>query len=170
MDEINQTNRLHGQDPEKFREGLSLLLRCNEEASYSKNDQPDDYEAAIKARREKTLANRRRMHLTEHSIEFFLREESLFRFDPEGVLSSREFYGLYSRWCREQKLLPQTMRCFCVYLKKNAGGYPLAASCNILTEDKRHVRGFRGVRGLTEREQREHTSDTFCTVSADLPK
>ena len=119
---------------------------------------------------EKASTFKLRGYLMEHSIALFLREESLFRFDPEGEISSREFYGLYRIWCLEQKLLPQTMRCFCVYLKKNAGGYPLAASCNILTEDKRHVRGFRGVRGLTEREQREHTSDTFCTVSADLPK
>ena len=170
MDEINQTNRLHGQDPERFRKGLSLLLRCNEEASYSKNDQPDDYEAAIKARREKTLANRRRMHLTEHSIEFFLREESLFRFDPEGQISSGEFYALYRSWCMEQKILPEPMRNFCVYLKRNEEEDPIAPSSSILTENKRYVRGFRGIRGLTEQEQREHTSDTSIKYSDELEK
>lgn len=119
---------------------------------------------------EKVSAFKLRGYLSENSMALFLREESLFRFDPEGEISSREFYGLYRIWCLEQKLLPQTMRCVCVYLKKNAEGYPIAASCNIFTEDKRHVRGFRGVRDLAKREQKEHTSDTFCTVSADLPK
>ena len=119
---------------------------------------------------EKVSAFKLRGYLSENSMALFLREESLFRFDPEGQISSGEFYALYRSWCMEQKILPEPMRNFCVYLKRNEEEDPIAPSSSILTENKRYVRGFRGIRGLTEQEQREHTSDTSIKYSDELEK
>lgn len=109
-----------------------------------------NWQANAEAQKEELLAYRQRiLHfrmMTEHSISLFLKTEGYFCFDPEGRITSRELYSLYSRWCREQGILPKASRTFLGYLKEHSVEYRVTSLNSVPSENGKRVRGFRGIR------------------------
>ena len=77
----------------------------------------------------------------------FLNSQGYIRFDPEGTLTSRRLYSLYTDWCEDNMLPPLSARSFVVSLNQSAQDYGLHYSNGISAGNGRRVRGFSGIRG-----------------------
>ena len=97
--------------------------------------------------RERSERIRKFRAMQENSIRYFMLEASCLRLDPKEKTPSALIYDGYCRWCEEQGILPETIRTFCLHLKKNAREYKIAPT-NFIWQG-RHIRGFRGI-GLAQ--------------------
>lgn len=114
-------------------EGLERLM-CN------------DFRFTISPRAE---GNLRRAMAEGNNLEEFMRSEGYFRFDPEGKITSRSFYAVYSDWCEDNLLRPLSQRTFWGFLNQNAARYGLRQSTHIPAGSGKFVRGFQGARKVS---------------------
>ena len=94
-------------------------------------------------RREKLY---RHLYLQEHSIPMFLEHSQMLCRDPEGKITSRELYAIYSLWCKGEDVLPKSSRSLLLYLKEHALELHLLPINGITNGSGKRVRGFRGIR------------------------
>lgn len=104
---------------------------------------------------EEYLQTCKRRDMESNSIPYFMKEAACLRFDPKERTPSAMLYEAYCRWCEGEKLFPESIRSFGLHLKKNATKYQIAPT-NFIWQG-RHIRGFRGILLM---EDREHTSHT----------
>lgn len=90
---------------------------------------------------------------TERNIELFLETPGLYVYDPMGKIPSQELYELYKNWCFEEKLPLKPAREFWLYVKEHASQYRLVYSVHIPNGMGKRVRGFYGIRPLTQQEK-----------------
>lgn len=83
----------------------------------------------------------------------FLETEGLYRYDPDGCISSQELYEIYRAWCIRNRLPLCTPREFWLDIKHLAPQYQLRYSGQVPDSRGKRVRGFRGIRALTGEEQ-----------------
>jgi len=102
-----------------------------------------------KQQQERRAREKERIRLIEYSDLLFLKSEGLIAYDPEGAISSTEFYGLYKSWCFAQKIPPKPARAFFLHIKKAAPSYNLSYSGNIRDSRGNRCRGFRGIRSVS---------------------
>lgn len=84
--------------------------------------------------------------LMDHSMEIYMEETKDLLYDPVGTITSQEIYGLYSLWCREKGITPESSRKFLMFLKERASQYRIIPINGLSTGNGRRVRGFRGIR------------------------
>ena len=88
----------------------------------------------------------------ERNIQLFFETPGLYRYDPEGKITSAELYSLYKQWCIKEHLPLKPPREFWLYAKRNASSYRLVYSTHIPEDSGKRVRGFYGIRPLTKEE------------------
>lgn len=98
-----------------------------------------------------TLSSRANENLRQAAAEGnnildFLESEGYFRFDPEGEITSRQLYNLYSDWCIDNMLLPLKSNTFIAWLNQNGARYAIRYDTNISAGNGCRVRGFKGMR------------------------
>lgn len=109
----------------------------------------------IRHEEEKQERLQKHRDMQNNSVRYFMTEASCLQFDPKERTPSAVLYEAYCRWCKAEKLFPESIRGFCVHLKKNAWEYKIAPTN--FTWQGRHIRGFRGLY-LTEEEHSSYTT------------
>lgn len=84
--------------------------------------------------------------------QLFLETEGLYRYDPDGAITSQQLYTLYKDWCLREKLPLFTPRKFWQHVKEIAPRYQLRYCGQIRDSRGKYVRGFRGIRPLLPEE------------------
>ena len=79
-----------------------------------------------------------------NNVVSFLRSKGSFTFDPEGEITSREFYNIYKCWCDDNAIEPVSKRQVIGYLRAHCHEYGMTYG-NVRYQYKL-VRGFRGMR------------------------
>ena len=79
-----------------------------------------------------------------NNVVSFLRSKGSFTFDPEGEITSREFYNIYKCWCDDNAIEPVNKRQVIGYLRAHCHEYGMTYG-NVRYQYKL-VRGFRGMR------------------------
>ena len=79
-----------------------------------------------------------------NNVVSFLRSKGSFTFDPEGEITSREFYNIYKSWCDDNAIEPVSKRQVIGYLRAHCHEYGMTYG-NVRYQYKL-VRGFRGMR------------------------
>ena len=79
-----------------------------------------------------------------NNVVSFLRSKGSFTFDPEGEITSREFYNIYKCWCDDNAIEPVGKRQVIGYLRAHCHEYGMTYG-NVRYQYKQ-VRGFRGMR------------------------
>ena len=79
-----------------------------------------------------------------NNVVSFLRSKGSFTFDPEGEITSREFYNIYKCWCDDNAIEPVSKRQVIGYLRAHCHEYGMTYG-NVHYQYKL-VRGFRGMR------------------------
>ena len=79
-----------------------------------------------------------------NNVVSFLRSKGSFTFDPEGEITSREFYNIYKCWCDDNAIEPVGKRQVIGYLRAHCHEYGMTYG-NVRYQYKL-VRGFRGMR------------------------
>ena len=79
-----------------------------------------------------------------NNVVSFLRSKGSFTFDPEGEITSREFYNIYKCWCDDNAIEPVNKRQVIGYLRAHCHEYGMTYT-NVRYQYKL-VRGFRGMR------------------------
>ena len=79
-----------------------------------------------------------------NNVVSFLRSKGSFTFDPEGEITSREFYNIYKCWCDDNAIEPVSKRQVIGYLRAHCHEYGMTYT-NVRYQYKL-VRGFRGMR------------------------
>ncbi len=79
-----------------------------------------------------------------NNVVSFLRSKGSFTFDPEGEITSREFYNIYKCWCDDNAIEPVGKRQVIGYLRAHCHEYGMTYT-NVRYQYKL-VRGFRGMR------------------------
>ena len=134
---------------ESFWESLPdhPILRLWREQELKRQEEIRAMEEADRLLREERERIWQHRHMQQNTMLYFMTEACCLRFDPKEKIPSSVLYDSYCRWCQEQDLFPETLRSFCLNLKRNATKYRIAPT-NFLWQG-RHIRGFRGV-ALTE--------------------
>ena len=79
-----------------------------------------------------------------NNVVSFLRSKGSFTFDPEGEITSKEFYNIYKCWCDDNAIEPVNKRQVIGYLRAHCHEYGMTYG-NVRYQYKL-VRGFRGMR------------------------
>ena len=79
-----------------------------------------------------------------NNVVSFLRSKGSFTFDPEGEITSKEFYNIYKCWCDDNAIEPVSKRQVIGYLRAHCHEYGMTYG-NVRYQYKL-VRGFRGMR------------------------
>ena len=79
-----------------------------------------------------------------NNVVSFLRSKGSFTFDPDGEITSREFYNIYKCWCDDNAIEPVSKRQVIGYLRAHCHEYGMTYG-NVRYQYKL-VRGFRGMR------------------------
>lgn len=137
-----------------FMSKLSPAMRqVLEEGRRREEEQERQWEAECLRQEQRAQEHRKWIRLLEYNMEVFWETEGLYRFDPEGRISSQKLYSLYKAWCIQKDLPLKPPRAFFLYTKQHASQYRLVYSMNIPAENGKHVRGFYGVRELLPEEK-----------------
>ena len=111
-------------------------------------------EEAYRIKQEEIRQQRQRQSLLFHdNPRAFLETEGLYRYDPDGCISSQELYEIYRAWCIRNRLPLCTPREFWLDIKHLAPHYQLRYIGQVPDSREKRVRGFRGIRALTGEEQ-----------------
>lgn len=86
--------------------------------------------------------------LESNNILLFLGSEGYFRYDPEGYISSRQFYTLYRDWCEDNALTAYSANTFWSFMSRTAPDCGITYSNNVPIGNGRKARGFKGLRPL----------------------
>ena len=127
-------------------QALEEILRRRSQAPFWQTEQTKQAEtlqAQERVQQERQAQIRKRRAMQEKSIRLFMTQSSSLRLDHKEKTPSAILYDAYCRWCEEEGLFPESLRTFCLELKKNAREYQIAPT-NFHWQG-RHVRGFRGV-------------------------
>ena len=119
----------------------SILEQIRKDTMEWEKAQQERQEILQQIRQQQEAAQRRQDRQT-HSIRFFLQEYG-FRKDVHQFLPSKMLYQLYDGWCAQENIFPDTMRSFCLELKKNAAEYGVKPAKTIWQGTS--TRGFRGL-------------------------
>lgn len=84
-----------------------------------------------------------------NSAEGYMSSTGYFRFDPEGMASSRALYDNYCSWCEDNMHRPLSPKSFTAFMMQNLQRFSLSYTTNIPGGNGRHVRGFVGIRTLS---------------------
>ena len=79
-----------------------------------------------------------------NNVVSFLRSKGSFTFDPEGEITSREFYNIYKCWCDDNAVEATDKKRVISYLRAHCHEYGLTYAqvrCGY-----KYVRGFRGMK------------------------
>ena len=111
-------------------------------------------EEAYRIKQEEFRQQMQRQSLLFHdNPRAFLETEGLYRYDPDGCISSQELYEIYRAWCIRNRLPLCTPREFWLDIKHLAPHYQLRYSGQVPDSRGKRVRGFRGIRAPTGEEQ-----------------
>lgn len=81
----------------------------------------------------------------------FMDSDGYIRLDPAACASSRQLYGRYCDWCRDNALRPLSQRSFSDYLIRNGHRYGLAYTTHVPIPGGKRVRGYFGITVEAER-------------------
>ena len=84
----------------------------------------------------------------ENHLYGFLNSKGYFCFSGDHSTSSRKLYEVYKVWCRDNSLEPMTSKKFLELLRLEAPNYKLKYDYNVLIEEGRRARGYRGIQVL----------------------
>lgn len=80
----------------------------------------------------------------------FLQSEGYIRLDPGAQISTRQLYSLYTDWCNDNMLPPLSAKSFSVTLQSEAARWGIAYSNRINSSNGKLVRGFHGIRAISQ--------------------
>lgn len=75
----------------------------------------------------------------------FMESDGYFKRDPQGNITSKDFYALYVDWCEDNNEKPRTDNSFKQHVNTHAKALRVERSENIRTPDGRRVRGYKGI-------------------------
>ena len=123
-----------------------FFLEDYEKKTREYEEQKRKMEQLRRQREEQAQIIRQYQLLMDHSMEIYMEETRDLVYDPEGTITSREIYGLYSLWCREKGITAESSRKFLMFLKERSSQYRIRPINGLSTEEGKRVRGFRGIR------------------------
>ncbi|MGI5897108.1 MAG: hypothetical protein ACOX6U_09150 [Oscillospiraceae bacterium] len=98
-------------------------------------------------RSERSLGYMDTMKEEDNNVISFLRDSSAVEYGAIYETSSRDLYDAYRRWCTANAEQPLGERTVLNFLKTNAEEYAIKFSNHIIKPgEKRHLRGFKGIR------------------------
>ena len=77
----------------------------------------------------------------------FLKSEGYIHFNTDLVISSRQLYDIYRRWCDDNALVPLSAKTFWSFLTQNAPQYGLRPTSHVPIGGGKQARGFYGIGG-----------------------
>ena len=111
-------------------EGLQRLLRNNYRFTLS----------------EKTRRNIRDSVADNCNAFDFLTDQSAIVFGSEFSVTCSDLYGVYEWWCRDNALTALKRDSFISILKANAGKWNISYDYNVINDQGKRVRGFKGMK------------------------
>ena len=81
----------------------------------------------------------------QNNVVDFMRSQGYFRMDPEGKITARRMYELYTLWCDDNALKPLSIRSVSSYLNANADEYGICPTNTIPIHDGKRARGYTGI-------------------------
>lgn len=80
----------------------------------------------------------------------FLQAEDCITLDPYGEISTRRLYAIYTDWCADNMLTALSCQSFSAALQSDADRYGITYSNRIDGGNGKLVRGFRGIRAVSQ--------------------
>ena len=80
----------------------------------------------------------------------FLQSKGYIRLESGTQISTRQLYSLYTDWCSDNMLTPLSARSFSIALQAEASRWGIAYSNRIDSGNGKLVRGFRGIRAVSQ--------------------
>ena len=100
-----------------------------------------------------TISDRARENLATaikdgNNVSQFMESEGYFRFQADGEITSKEFYGLYLQWCEDNAVHPLASKTFSTYLNQREKEFNLEYTNKIHNRMGKRVWGYVGIETL----------------------
>lgn len=133
-------------NPEQRAEYLKKL----KEEEDAKRKEEEARREALQRKHEEEARQRQLYHMRLYdNSNLFLQTEGLYRYDPDGCISSQLLCRIYRNWCIREKIPIYPPRAFWLRVKESAPEYGLLYT-TLTGKDGKRCRGFRGICAVTE--------------------